>query len=393
MIGSSNAFQGRQSMQITLKNQTTTDGINQYVVYGTPRSYIPVTAGTLYSFGGFIQSPGLTAFTTNWFEWTSSLTGDDYSPRPTFPYPNYFTPEVIVGPSPTPWTYLNRVFTMPAGFPNVEIRHRFQSVLPANGSLYLDNLFFRALPAVGDPHWNTLVPFNSNWKYATVTPVGSWYATNFSDATWPTGTAKFGAGAGPTNVVTTLPTSRPAYYFRKTFTLADTDFEELLIAAHCTDDFGGISYPLRLWINGQEIVSSGINAVSSDGNETKYFDLTLFQNLLASGTNTIAVQMNNAWAATWDNVSFDVSLLGVPSLANAIELGAVQRTPTNVALQIFAPTGTSLRVESRDGINAAWQLVSNVVSIAPATIIFDTGQNGRVPPASAPSRYYRVVGN
>jgi hypothetical protein len=392
MIGSSNAFQGRKSMQIVLNNQTTTDGINQYVVYGTPRSYIPVTAGTLYSFGGFIQSSGLTALTTNWFEWTSSPTGDDHNARPTFPYPNYFTPQLAVGPTATPWTYLNRVFTMPAGFPNVEIRHRFQSSVPASGSLYIDNLFFRSLPALADPHWNTLLPFNSVWKFSSTIPVGAWYSTNFADATWALGTAKFGAGSGPTNIVTTLPTSRPSYYFRKTLTLIDPYFEELLLAAHCTDDFGGTTYPLRLWINGQEIVTSGINAVSSDGNDTKYFDLTLFQNHLAAGTNTIAVQLNNAWASTWDNISFDMSLLGIPSLANAIELGSVQRTSTNVLLQIFAPAGTSLRVESRDGISAPWQLVGNVVATSPVTTVADNGQNGRIAPAAATSRYYRVIG-
>ena len=393
MIGSSNAFQGRRAMQIALHNQTTTDGLNQYVVYGTPRSYIPVSSGTLYSFGGYMQSTGLTVATTNWFEWTSSLTGDDHNPRPTFPYPNYFTPALAIGPTPTPWTYLNRVFRMPDGFPNVELRHRFQSVSPASGSIYLDNIFFRALPPLSDPHWNVLVPFHSVWRYFASTPGATWFATNFPDAVWPIGTAKFGAGTGPTNIVTILPTAKSSYFFRTTFTLLDTDFEELLLGANCTDDYAGTTYPLRLWLNGQEVVTSGINAVSSDGNETKYFDLTPFQNLLTVGINTIAIQLNNAWAATWDNISFDASLIGVPSLFNVIELISAQRAGNNVTLQISAPVGTSLRVESRDSITGQWQFVGNTNATSPVTSFSDFGQNGRVAPSLAPARYYRVIGN
>ena len=393
MIGSSNALHGHQAMEIVLQNQGTTDGINQYVVYGTPRSYIPVSAGTLYSFGGFIQSSGLTAMTTNWFEWTSSLTGDDHNPRPTFPYPNYFTPAMAIGPAQTPWTYLNRVFTMPVGFPNVELRHRMQMAVPASGSLYLDDIFFRALTPLTDAHWNVVLPLNASWRYSSTAPTVAWYATNFSDAAWTVGTAKFGAGSGPTNIVTTLPASRSSYYFRKTFVVNDLPFEDLLLEANCTDDFAGAVYPLRVWLNGQEVITSGIDAVSSDGNETKYYDLTLFQHLLRTGTNTIAVQLNNAWASTWDNVSFDVGLIAIPSLFNAIELLSVQRTSANALLRISAPVGASLRVESRDSLNGQWQFAGNLVATSSVTVFSDTGQNGRVSPVQAPSRYYRVIGN
>src|ERR1043166_8681857 len=155
MIASTNAFQGRQSMQIILQNQPTTDSINQYAMYGTPRAYLPVSNGVLYSYGGFIKSEGLDQPTQQWFEWTSSLTGENPNARPTFPYPDYFTPILVPGTSATPWTYLNRVFSMPVGFPNVELRHRFSSDhnFGVNGSLLLDNLFFRALPSPADARW------------------------------------------------------------------------------------------------------------------------------------------------------------------------------------------------------------------------------------------------
>jgi hypothetical protein len=282
---------------------------------------------------------------------------------------------------------------MPAGFPNVELRHRMQTALPTSGSLYLDDIFFRALPPLTDPHWNAVLPLKSSWRYTATVPTGAWYATNYVDAAWTLGTAKFGVGSGPTNIVTVLPASRPSYYFRKTFVVNDPSFEELLLEANCTDDFAGTTYPLRLWLNGQEVVSSGINAVSSDGNETEFFDLTLFQHLLTPGINTIAVQLNNAWAPTWDNVSFDVGLIAVPSLFNSIELVSVRRTSTNALLQISAPVGTALRIESRDSINGQWQFAGNAVATSPITIFSDVGQNGRVSPLQVSSRYYRVIGN
>jgi hypothetical protein len=282
---------------------------------------------------------------------------------------------------------------MPVGFPNVELRHRMQMAGAASGALYLDDVFFRALPPLTDPHWNVVLPLKSSWRYSSAVPTGVWYATNFADTAWSAGVAKFGAGSGPTNIVTTVPPSMPSYYFRKTFTVNDPLFEELLLQANCTDDFGGRTYPLRVWLNGKEIVTSGIDAVSSDGNETKYYDLTLFQHLLVPGTNTIAVQLNNVWAATWDNVSFDVGLIGVPSLFNAIELLSVQRTLTNALLQISAPVGTSLRIESRDSSGGQWQFAGSLSATAPVVTFSDTGQNGRLSPVQVSSRYYRVIGN
>ena len=68
-------------------------------------------------------------------------------------------------------------------------------------------------------------------------------------------------------------------------------------------------------MNGKEVVSSGIEAVSFDGNEVKFFDLTPFQHFLVSGENTIAVQLNNTWQSTWDNVAFDINLKAIPAPA------------------------------------------------------------------------------
>ncbi len=394
LIGSSSQiYQGKQSMEVRLQNQTTTDSINQYAQYGTPRSTIPVTPGTMYSFGGFLKSTGLNQATKHWFEWTSSLTGENTSPRPTFPYPDYFTPKFSVAASATPWTYLNRVFTMPPGFSNMEIRHRFSSPEPASGSVFLDNIFFRALPSPSDSRWTHLISFGTNWRYLTTTPSGNWFATNFNDSAWTLAPAKFGRGSGPTNIATPLPANKPSFYFRKQFSVTQTNLEELLLSAHCTDDYGGVVYPLAIFLNGTELVTSGIEAVSSTGNTTKHFDLAPFIHLLKTGTNTIAVVLNNTWQSTWDNVAFDLSLKGIAAQPPSTgRISAIRRIGGIVELEIAASIGSSWRVEFSESIAGPWQLLQPVLNVPTSFIwISDTSQNGVVQMQQTPFRFYRLI--
>ncbi len=392
MVTSTNAHRGEQSMRVNLQNQGTTDSINQYVQYGTPRAYMPVVAGKMYSFGGFIKTDASTVATKHWFEWTSSKTGENSATRPSMPYPNYFTPELSVGIAATGWRYLNRVFTMPSGIPNVELRHRFSTTLPATGSFYLDDLFFRQLPPANDSRWVNHLPFKSTWKYQATAPVGNWFATNFNDSAWTQAPAKFGAGSGPTNITTTLPGSRASYYFRKTFAVANPNCEELLLAATCTDDYGGTIYPMRLWINGSEVISSGIEAVSFDGNETKYFDLAQFQNLLRAGTNTLAVQLNNTWQPDWDNVAFDVSLKSIPLTADAARIISLQRNESGVTFQISAPLGSAVTLESCDSMGASWATLQTIddVTATPFTMT-DSRPESRSTNKNKPTSFYRVI--
>ena len=92
--------------------------------------------------------------------------------------------------------------------------------------------------------------------------------------------------------------------------LTSADVEELLLSATCTDDSGSAPYPIRVFLNGAEI-KSRIETVTSQGNETRYFDLIPFASLLQAGTNTIAFLVSNYWS-TWDDVAFDVSLKAIP---------------------------------------------------------------------------------
>ena len=303
------AYQGKKSMQITLINQTGGPSISQYNQYGTPYSTLPVTPGRIYSFGGFFKSGGISQPSQHWLQWTSTRTATNITSRPALPYPDYFTPYFSIGTTNTDWTYANRTFVMPAGFPNVELSHWYSVTSAASGSIYLDDVFFRALPATSATNWTEMIPFQSTWRYETNTPPTNWFAAEFDDTSWPVGTAKFGAGSGPTNVTTTLPQRLPVYYFRRTFTIASSPCEELLLSGTCTD----AGYPPDIYINGTKLVTSGIDIVSNPGNEVRFYDLTPFADLLQPGTNTIAVALNNVWQPTWDDVAFDMDLKAVVS--------------------------------------------------------------------------------
>jgi hypothetical protein len=395
MIGSTNQFHaGRQSMQIRLENKGSGSSITQYSHYGVPEDYIPVTPGVLYSFGGFIKSTGISEPSEHWLEWDSSRTGENTNARPPLPWPNYFTPSLKAGASPTEWEYLNRVFVMPEGFPNVELRHRFTINSPGSGSVFLDDIFFRPLPSPDDPQWQEWLKFGSRWHYLAGNPPPNWFAADFNDSSWPEGNAKFGQGTGPQNIVTSLPKNLPAYYFRRQFTVPGSRYEELLLSATCTDDYGGVVYPMRIWLNGVEIKTGGIEAVSGEGNVVKCFDLAPFLDLIHSGTNTIAVMLNNTWQSDWDNVAFDLSLNAIPADAAVASIEKVLSQPDGtIGLTFRGEPGTQWEVQSSDRpSDSNWTVAQEFVFPTSGQFSFqDTGQNGRPNPAEVKTRFYRLV--
>lgn len=404
MTASTNVvYQGKKSMQITLLNQTGGPSISQYNQYGTPFSTLPVAPGTLYSFGGFFKSGGLSQPSQHWLQWTSTKTAEDTNNRPALPYPNYFTPYFNIGTTNTDWTYANRTFVMPAGFPNVELSHWFSATSAISGSIYLDNIFFRPLPAPTATNWTELIPFGSIWRYNFTTPPANWFAPDFNDVLWPIGIAKFGAGSGPTNVITPLLPRQPVYYFRRNFDLPSLPCDELLLSATCTD----AGNPPDVYLNGTKLVTSGIDVASNPGNEVRYFDLTPFTDLLRPGVNTIAVALKNVWAVDWDDVAFDLDLKAVfgaplaadPSLSISTQtsqgsggLNGNASGPPQINLSLSGPSNSVWRVESADSLNGPWQLMDIITNTSPnAFPLIDTGQNGRLPPSAVPMRFYRLV--
>ncbi len=306
-----NPHGGARSMEIRLQNHGSMSSITQWSHYGTPEDYIPVQPGGFYSFGGFMRATGMNATSEHWFEWDSPRTAENTNNRPALPYPNYFTPSLSAGSTATPWTYLNRVFQVPDGFPNVQLRHRFRADAPLTGSIFIDDVFWRRLPAPDSGEWDEWIEFGSTWRYLAAAAPADWARPHFNDDSWLEAPAKFGHGGGPTNITTALPKNLPAYSFRKSF-LAAPGARELLLGATCTDDYASKPYPMRVWLNGTELVTGGIDAVSGDGNVVKYFDLTPFLSLIKPGSNLIAVMLQNTWQSTWDNIAFDISLRATP---------------------------------------------------------------------------------
>ena len=235
MVASTNAaYQGAKSMEITLINQGNNGSISQYGQYGTPEACLPVTPGRLYSFGCFLKSSGISQPSEHWLEWTSTKTGEDTNERPARPWPQYFTPHFVIGTNASEWTYVNRAFVMPAGFPNIELEHRYTIAAPGSGSISIDNVFFRSLPSPEATNWIELLPFGSVWRYSVEAPPTNWFATDFDDSGWRIGLGKFGAGSGPTNIITPLTPQKAAYCFRGAFVLPALPCEELLLSATCT---------------------------------------------------------------------------------------------------------------------------------------------------------------
>jgi hypothetical protein len=180
--------------------------------------------------------------------------------------------------------------------------------------------------------------------------------------------------------VTAVPKNQPAYYFRKKFLVPQTRYEEFLLSATCTDDYGGVVYPMRIWLNGTEVMSGGIEAVSGEGNVVKYFDLAPFLDLIHQGTNTIAVMLNNTWQADWDNVAFDISLKGIPAvpLPGSAKLSSIKATADgSIVMRAEGTPGSRwslLKANSPSG--SRWSIVQEInieaegvstVSLAPSS--------------------------
>jgi len=390
MRGNTNvAYSGRGSMEIVLQNSGNNSSIAQFNQYGIPASSIPVVEGGFYSLGCFFRSSGISQPSEHWLEWSSTKTADNTNNRPSLPWPDYFTPHFKAGPASTGWAYANRVFFLPIGFPNLEVRHRFTIASPGSGSIFLDNVFLRPLPMPADARWTRFSPFGSGWRYSITNSGTNWFLPAFDDSRWPQGQAKFGAGVA-TNVATVLPQRQSKYYFRRTFMATNTALQELLLSAICTDDYGGINYPLELYLNGRAIPAAAIEVTTGVGDATRYFDLAPFIDFLQPGTNFIAAAIGNAIAPDFDNIAFDLALQGIPRTGSAAQIVSLQRRADGVLVNTTTPTNTIWRLESCDRLPVTnWQAF-DIFTNTPARSVLDNGQAGRLTPSSVPLRIYRL---
>jgi hypothetical protein len=379
------AFEGRRAMQIKLSNSASSSTISQFNQYGIPDNSISVAAGALYSFGGWLKGGGVNRTTEHWWEWTADRDAN-LSARPSLPWPEVFTPHMVVSNTPTAWLYANRVFTMPAGIPVIQLRHRYSVANPATGTLLTDNAFFRRLPNTNATDWTILSPLGAVWRYSTNTPPSQWAEPRFDVDSWPQGIAKFGAGSGPKNLTTRLAQRKPAYYFRREFVMSFREAQELLLGATCTDAYAGNVPSLRVFLNGVELATTGIEAVTDQGNALRYYDLHAFTSLLREGVNTIGVILRNTWAADFDDVAFDLSLRAIPYSPASAKL-TLDQTGPSIVVDAVTPPGTIWQLRSCESIHCEpWRLLEVFTNAGGNHRIFD---DRLISPSS--TRFYQLM--
>ena len=149
-----------------------------------------------------------------------------------------------------------------------------------------------------------LVSRGEEWKYLDNGnyPGAEWTDPEFDDAGWGSGYAELGYGDG--DEVTTIEYGSDAYnkhittYFRKTFSLSESDLDAEHFMVEMSKDDGAIVY-----LNGTEIVranmpygmtSSQTTALSSlnGDEETRFLFYPLDKQLLHAGENLVAVEIH-----------------------------------------------------------------------------------------------------
>jgi hypothetical protein len=205
-----------------------------------------------------------------------------------------------------------------------------------------------------------LISSRSPWRYfdsgsAPTNIAGrSWIAFDYSDATWPSGSATLGfAGTAPTTPVSTRTkryvngingTQVTTTYFRNSFTLTSTNGMNLLNVSLMRDD-GAIIY-----LNGTELYRENMptgtvdyatfaSVTAGNADQTNIFTRSIgVTNLFRVGTNTIAAEVHQSNAGSSD-LYFNLAMNITP------EAGA-----TYTAFSIF--TNTTIRARCFDG--ATW---------------------------------------
>lgn len=180
----------------------------------------------------------------------------------------------------------------------------------------------RVTVQLGTPAVSSLIATGSVWKYLdTGTDQGTaWVAPGFDDSTWASGPAELGYGDSvdgrpEATVLSYGPAANNkyiTYYFRRPFVLTDPGSITNLLLRIVRDD-GAVVY-----LNGTEVYRSNLPTgaityktlatVNVNGNaEATYNTGNVPVNLLAAGTNWVAVEIHQVNATSAD-ISFDFEL-------------------------------------------------------------------------------------
>jgi len=164
----------------------------------------------------------------------------------------------------------------------------------------------------------TLIPYSSSWKYLDngIDQGTSWRSTSFNDATWKTGTGKFGYGiSDATTTISFGTSSNKKYittYFRKSLALADPSTYNTYTVNVKRDD------GVVIYLNGVEVyrnnlpattISYSTLATAASDNGTTPQSFTLASSAFIAGTNVFSVEVHQSAANTPD-MAFDMELIG-----------------------------------------------------------------------------------
>ncbi len=168
-------------------------------------------------------------------------------------------------------------------------------------------------------NYETLIDRQSEWKYLDDgSDQGTdWKEISFNDASWNTGSGKFGYGDNNENTTISFGNDSDdkhiTTYFRKDFTIADINAFPGTISIGLLRDDGAVVY-----LNGNEIVRSNLpqgdilsstlaSTFAANEEETTYFTFLIEQSYLIEGKNTIAVEVHQSQKNSSD-LGFDLSL-------------------------------------------------------------------------------------
>jgi hypothetical protein len=244
----------------------------------------------------------------------------------------------------------------------------------------------------------TIVPYQSNWKYlqdGVVQSGNTWATAGFNDAGWLSGNAPFGFGSnagytyattlqrGPNN---TTP-NHPVFYFRKSFQISNVSAYASLRLRATLDD------GIVIYIGGVEVArknmtpSQGGYAGMPVGTPLLTIDTVLSVNRIQNGTNIIAVELHQT-GQTSSDIYFDLQLDGQPpaspvSLFRYPYLQLASHNRMTVCWYTNAKTNASVRYSTNPDLEIYQEVKSSVN---------DTLHSVTLTKLAPDTRYYYSVG-
>ena len=150
------------------------------------------------------------------------------------------------------------------------IKMNADTVAKLNNTLYL-----------APPTFEVLLPNAQQgafaWKYTEESPAEDWYAVEFDDSEWKTGTGGFGTDHTPGSIVGTVWESEDIW-LRRTFTIDRDDFADIMLSIHHDED--------------TVVYLNGVKAAALPGYKTSYSSVVIAAEALATlktGENLIAI--------------------------------------------------------------------------------------------------------